>query len=262
MNIFDAVILGIVQGLTEFIPVSSSGHLILTRNILGITSTQDLSIDAVLQLATILAVLMYFRHDLWNLFTTFLKVIVRKPVEYREKTLLYAIIVGTIPALVLGILLEHSMETVFRNTDLVAYALIAGSILMYTAEKYATQSVSLTQRKSFIIGCFQALALIPGISRSGATISGGLFQGLSRSDATRFSFLLSFPIIAGSGLKKVLDLSFVGGLFTPSLFVSFLCAFGVGLVCIHYLLKYLNTHTLSVFIWYRVVLAILIVLIL
>lgn len=258
MNIFHGIILGIVQGLTEFIPVSSSGHLILVRQFLGIVGTNDLAVDAVLQLATILAVVVYFRKDILDMCVTFFRIVSRKEVEVQKSSLVYAVIVGTIPALVLGLLLEKKMDTLFRDVHLVAYALIAGSVLMFFAEKSARQLSALTPKKGFVIGLFQSLALVPGVSRSGATISGGLFQGLTRSEATRFSFLLSFPIIMGSGLKKLFELITVGEFMSAPLGVSFLCAFIVGLIAIHYLLKYLNRHSLSVFIWYRIVLAILI----
>lgn len=264
MSYFHGLILGLVQGLTEFIPVSSSGHLILVRQFFGGASAGDLSVDAVLQLATVLAVLVYFWKDLWRLFVSFLRLLGKKEVVPQDKTLLYSIIIGTIPAVIFGLLLETKMETIFRNAHLVAYALIAGSALMYFAEKYARQNVSLTTKKGFVVGLFQCLALVPGVSRSGSTISGGLFQGLTRSEATRFSFLLSFPIIFGSGMKKLLELAKSGALHTLGfpLALSFITAFVVGLISIHYLIKYLKTHSLNVFVVYRILLAILIIIVL
>ncbi len=261
MSLFQGIILGIVQGLTEFIPVSSSGHLIIAHHLLG-TNTSDLAVDAVLQLATILAVGVYFRKDLWSVSVNFLKLITRKPIAPVEKTLLTALIVGTIPAVILGLLLEKYIESVFRSTTLVALALIGGSFLMYIAEKTYRQSRTVSVLSGLKIGLYQCLALVPGVSRSGATISGGLIAGLSREQAVRFSFLLSFPIILGSGLKKLLDLIKAGGAFTLPLGVSFVVSFVVGLICIHYLLKYLRGHSLSIFIWYRVILAIILLVLL
>lgn len=263
MGIVEAIVLGFVQGMTEFLPVSSSGHLIVVRSFFSSPTALDLSFDAVLQFSTILAVLVYFRKDLWNLLVSFFRLLTRKSIEEKERTLLYAIIVGTIPAVIFGLILEEKMATVFRNTDLVAMMLILGSILMFFAEKHTRPVTNLTVKKGFFIGLFQSLALFPGVSRSGVTISGGLFQGLSRSEATRFSFILSFPVIFGSGLKKIIDL-YSGGLIYDigfPLLVSFIVAFVFGLISIHYLLKYLENHSLNVFVVYRILLAIVIIVI-
>ncbi len=268
MGYIDAIILGAVQGLTEFLPVSSSGHLLLVRDLLQLPLVGTLTFDAVLQCATVLAVVVYFARDLWGIVLSALRYVTRKPVSEKEKTYLWAIILGTIPAIILGLLLESEMDSVFRNVHLVALALIAGSALMYSAQKYAEktsprsvlgESSGLTIKKGLVVGFFQSLALVPGISRSGATISGGLLAGLSREEATRFSFLLSVPILVGSGLKKLLEVDFTasGGILGP-LFAGSLVSFVVGFLAIHYFIKYLKTHTLSVFIWYRVLLALVI----
>jgi undecaprenyl-diphosphatase len=257
MNFLEAIILGLIQGLTEFIPVSSSGHLLLVHEILG-KGSLDLAVDAVLQLATVLAVLIFFRNEIASLSKSFVKLITRKEVEATEKTLLYAMILGTLPAILLGIILEGQMETLFRNSHLVAYALLAGSALMYLAEKIAKQNGSLTASKGLLIGVFQALALVPGVSRSGVVISGGLLAGLSREAATRFGFLLSFPIIAISGIKKLMDLYVGGEIITLGmpLVVSFLISFVVGLWAIGFLIKYLKNNSLNIFILYRILLAV------
>lgn len=265
MPLIQGIILGLVQGLTEFIPVSSSGHLLLTHALFGAGNT-DLAFDATLQLATVLAVLLYFWKDLLKVFVNFLKIISRKEVLPQERVMVWALLLGTIPAIVFGLLLESKMETVFRNTSLVAGALLFGSALMYFAERYyrgecrgltsAGKAKELTILSGITIGLYQCLALIPGVSRSGATISGGLFQGLSREDATRFSFLLSFPIIFGSGLKQFIGLVGTGSGLTFSLLVSFLVAFITGYFAIRFLISYLKNHSLEVFIWYRVILAV------
>ncbi len=260
MDVVSGIILGVVQGLTEFLPVSSSGHLILAREILGLQTQNGLTVDAILQLATILAVGIYFWKDFVRLAQAALRLIARKPVEDQTRTLLFAILVGTVPALVAGLFLEHTMETIFRSATLVAITLLLGSALFWIAEKRAKQDSSISVRTGLLIGLFQVLALVPGISRSGATISGGLLLGLSRETAARFSFLLSFPIILGSGLKKLLDLykdqSFQS--MEWPLLISFITAFVVGIFCIHFLLRFLKRHTLNIFIVYRVVLAVIV----
>lgn len=260
MDIFSSVILGIVQGLTEFLPISSSGHLIVAREFLGLQSDLDLSFDAVLQLATAFAILVYFRKTFWELFLSALSFVQGKGIPHKQKILLLALVAGTIPAVVFGLLLEEYMATTFRSAELVAMMLVFGALLMFFAEKAASQKEELSVKRGLWIGLFQSLALIPGMSRSGMTISGGLFLGLTREDAARFSFLLAFPIIFGAGLKKFLELGGSGALgdIGVPLFFGALSAFTVGMFAIHYLLKYLRNHTLTIFIVYRIVLAVII----
>ena len=264
MDIFQGAILGIVEGLTEFLPISSSGHLILARELLGINISSGLATDAVLQLASVLAVGVYFFRDLWNILITGIRIVFRKHVEEKAGILFWAVIFGTIPGVILGLLLESYMQTVFRSAFLVACTLALGSLLFFLAEKLAKQDKILSKIRGFWVGCFQALALVPGISRSGATISGGLMLGLTREEAARFSFVLSFPIILGSGLKKLLDLwsdPQVSQIETP-LIVGSILAFSVGLACIHFLIRYLRTHSLNVFAYYRLALSLVVFLIL
>lgn len=257
MSIFDAVILGIVQGATEFIPISSSGHLIIARDILGLGENSGLAFDAVLQLATAFTLLVYFWTDLIGIAQSFFRFIRKYPISQEEKVTLLAIIFGTIPAVILGLALESLMETLFRSVYLVAVGLLGGSILMYYAEKTFTGGQNITIKKGFFLGLFQSLALIPGVSRSGSTISGGMILGLNREDATRFSFLLAFPILFGSGVKKMLDLYQAGELIQigPTLLVGSICAFIVGLISIRYLLRFVKSNTLMPFIIYRVIIA-------
>lgn len=261
MSYIDSIILGLIQGLTEFIPVSSSAHLLIAREWLGDNVGTGLAFDAVLQLATILAVLVYFRHDIWRLVVTFYKWVARTEMRDEDKSLLSAVIIGTIPAVIAGLFLEGYMETVFRDVRLIAVTLVLGSVIFLAAEKYGTWIGDITWKKGLLIGVFQCLALVPGMSRSGMTISGGLFAGLSREAAARFSFLLSFPIILGSGLKKLFDISQAGLLSSigPSLLVGSLVAFAIGLASIHFLIKFLKSHTLKGFALYRIALAIVII---
>lgn len=299
MEFVNSIILGIIQGATEFLPISSSGHLIIVRDILGINLSHGLAFDAVLQLATTLAVLVYFAKDIWGYIKTFFKLIFspfRHPreggdlngVSRKEKILLYAIIFGTIPSIIFGFFLEKFMEGLFRNSTLVAGALIVGAIIMWLAEKYHLsflrkhESSDSTERshiklnplfreddnregrlnpqKGFLIGLFQSLALFPGFSRSGMTISGGLFLGLNRAEAIKFSFLLAFPILFASGLKKLFDLGSSGLLESVGgpLLVGSIVSFIVGLIAIHFLITFLKKHTLNTFVLYRIFLAVIV----
>lgn len=252
--------LGVVQGLTEFLPVSSTGHLIVARDLLGITTEHGLATDAVLHLATALAVLLYFRKDIARLVKSVLMWVSGRSIERTDRVLILALVLGTLPAVVGGFLFQDSIESVFRSPELVAYALLGGSFLFFVAERFATQSGTLSVKKGILIGLFQVLALIPGVSRSGATISGGLLLGMSREEAARFAFLLSFPVILGAGLVKFLELGTSGVLATSGSLIAFaaFAAFVSGLGAIHFLLSYLKRHTLDVFIVYRVALALVI----
>lgn len=244
--------LGAVQGLTEFLPVSSTGHLILSRTFFNLSTEYGLAIDAVLQLATALAVVVYFWSDLTSLW------------KRENRTLLSAIVVGTVPAIIAGLLLEDSMATVFRSAELVAYALIAGSVVMLAAE-YAPWKVTVPDgwRRGLVVGLFQCLALVPGMSRSGMTIAGGMFSGLTRSDAARFSFLLATPILLGSGLKKLYELYSLGVTDTLGvpIFVGGLAAFVSGILAIHLLLIIVRKTPLTVFVLYRLALAAIVLLV-
>lgn len=259
----NAIILGFVQGATEFLPVSSTGHLILMREALHATSKYALAYDAVLQLATGLAIVIYFLPDIWRLFQVFLRMLGRMPVPAKERTLIFAILLGTIPAVFFGLLLESRMETVLRSPVLVAFVLVAGAGLFAYAEyasAFHTTSRELTLKKGIIIGFFQSLALIPGMSRSGSTIAGGLILGLTRYEAARFSFLLAIPIVLGSGLKKLLELMKTQSLesLTP-VWIGAAVAFFVGLGAIHFMLLFVRNNTLWPFIWYRIALAALVI---
>ena len=267
MDIFSAVILGVVQGLTEFLPISSTGHLILAREVLGLQVEYGLSVDAVLHLSTALAVLIYFRSDFSMLGRAAWLWLFGISPGASEKNLILALALGTIPAVIFGIFLEDIMTTTFRNPLLIAGALLAGSLLFLLAEvvskrhkKKGVLQISVTPCEGFTVGLFQALALIPGMSRSGMTIAGGLLLGISREEAARFGFLLSLPIILGAGGKSAYDLGLTGVIadIGMALVVSAVAAFATAIVAIHYLLKYLKEHTLFVFVAYRVALATLV----
>jgi undecaprenyl-diphosphatase len=265
MTLFDAVVLGVVQGIAEFLPISSSGHLIIARELLGLVTNYGLAVDAVLQLATACAVLLYFRADLIALAQSMGNRLRGRAMDTTTSTLFWSLVVGTLPAIVGGLLLEEYMETTFRSASLVAWVLIAGSVLFMGAEYGAARMVAkpLSVPRGIVIGLFQTLALVPGLSRSGSTISGGMLMGLSREAAARFSFLLSLPIILGSGLKKLIELNTVSISSHEWMMigVAALVAFGAGLTCIHYLLRFLKTHSLIPFVVYRVALALIVLMV-
>lgn len=263
LTVFDSILLGFIQGITEFLPISSSGHLILTREVLGMSQTGSLAFDAILQLATACAVVLYFRKDILDLTLN----LFRKIKDPSKTRLTQYLVIGTIPAVVLGLLLEDYMETIFRSAGLVALTLIVGAVIMFVADKILAKKVQkntlgdLTLKKSIAIGFFQALALVPGMSRSGMSISGGYFMGISKELAVRFSFLLSVPIIVGSGLVKVLDIiedpNIIDGGFL-TLFWGAFSAFVFGWLAIDFLLRFLKTNTFTGFVMYRILLAVLI----
>jgi undecaprenyl-diphosphatase len=272
MEIFSVIILGLVQGLTEFLPISSSGHLIIFRDILGLQNEMGLAFDAILQLSTTLAIILYFRKDLISIFKSiFKRDIENSSLSLDEKNsiknnqkMFWIIIFATIPAIFFGLLLEDSMETIFRSSLLVSLTLLLGSLIMFLADKFAKQNKTLNLKNGFLVGLFQCLALIPGMSRSGMTISGGLLLGLKRDLAAKFSFLVAVPILIGSGLKKLFDLISGNQLFSNlgiEILIGSIFAFLSGLFAIHFLITYLKKNNFTIFIWYRVIIAILILII-
>lgn len=262
MTVLESVVLGAIQGITEFLPISSSGHLILAREFFGIGDVGGLAVDAVLQLASCLAVILYFRAEIRLMIVSAFALVLGRYRRQEEgiegNVLLGAIALGTIPAVILGAILEPYMEGAFRSVAFVAVTLVLGSLLMSIAEsvwRWRTNNgvgfEPMSIRRGGYVGLFQALALMPGVSRSGATISGALLLGLSRDQAARFSFLLAVPVIFGSGLKKLLD----GVDLSLALWIGAAVSFAVSLAAIHWLLVYLRRHTMMPFVWYRLALA-------
>lgn len=260
MTYLVATMLGFVQGITEFLPVSSSGHLILVRSLLGQNSINGLAFDAILQLSTSFALLLYFHKEVLEIIKSIMNFVSGKDLPKQEKDLLFALALGTIPAIIFGLLLESRMETVFRNPHLVAIMLVLGSLLIYFAQKVSKEDKNLSVKRGVVIGFFQTLALVPGVSRSGATISGGLITGLNKVEAVKFSFLLSLPILFGTGFKKLYDLrgDLAGNDFGLSLLLASVVAFITSYLAIKFLLGYIKNNNFNFFIWYRVVLAVLI----
>jgi undecaprenyl-diphosphatase len=265
MDAFQAIVLGIVQGLTEFLPISSTAHLRIVPAFLG-WDDPGTAFTAVVQLGTMAAVLVYFRRDLWNIALATLRS-VRDPQERRtvDAKLGWGIVLGTAPIAVLGLLFKNKVETDARQLTLIAIALIVMGLVLELAERTGRKErpiESLSVKDGVTIGFAQALALVPGVSRSGATISAGLFLGLDRAAAARYSFLLSVPAVVLSGLFELKDVGKGGGAGFAATALATLLAFVVGYVSIAWFLKYLTRHPVTVFVVYRVVLgAVLLVLV-
>jgi undecaprenyl-diphosphatase len=252
MTIIEAIILGIIQGATEFLPISSSGHLLLVPAIFNI-SEPDLNTTAIAHLGTLLAVIIYFRQDIWQSITAVLKGLAeRRPFENDMSRLGWQILLGTIPAALAGLLFEETFDSIFGNPTIAAVALFGTAGLLIIGERLYSGTkplAKLSWADAIIIGLFQLLALLPGISRSGSTITGGLARDLDRATAARFSFLLGIPAIAGAGLLALLDLfgsPDVGDQLVV-LGVTFVVAAVVGYLCIAFLLSWLRQHRLYPF---------------
>jgi undecaprenyl-diphosphatase len=239
------IVLGIVQGLTEFLPVSSSGHLVLVPGMLG-WEEPPLGLTVMLHLGTLVALLIYFRADILGLI---LGVLGRGPDPDASRRVVRFLVVGTIPAVIAGLAFGGFFEDAFRRPYESSIELVFTGLILLATERLGERAVrrDLDDKGALAIGSAQALAILPGLSRSGSTIGAGLLVGLSREEATRFSFLLSIPAIAGAGLLDVAkgDLVVNG----PSLAGTVVSGI-VGFLSIHYLLRFVRTHSLTVFCWY------------
>jgi undecaprenyl-diphosphatase len=261
----EAIVLGITQGLTEFLPISSTGHLRIIPAFVG-WDDPGAAFTAIVQLGTTLAVLIYFREDLWRVLRAWLRSLrdpsARSDVDAR---LGWYLIIATIPIGLLGLALHNQIEKGARDLYLIGIALIVFSFVMLAADRAGRQDRGerqINRRDAIVIGLAQACALVPGVSRSGATISAGLFLGFTRETAARFSFLMSIPAIVlaalfemrgiVSGSKHVTDAT------TAQVIVSCLFAFVFGYLSIAFLLRFLARHTLKVFVGYRIVLGVVV----
>jgi undecaprenyl-diphosphatase len=281
LPIYQVVVLAIVQGLAEFIPVSSSGHLIIVRRLLGwneLSPAHELTFDVALHFGTLLSVLFYFRRTWLQIIRAALggRVVrfseaggedqnLTADEQREERLLLWFLAVATIPGAIAGKLLEHSAEDYFReHIFLIAGALIVVALLMWWGEKVSQFNKPLTRislSDALIVGCAQATALIPGVSRSGSTITAGLFRNMTREAAVRFSFLLSTPLIAGAALLKAHELRKEGlpaGMHMP-FFVGVVISAVVGYGAIAWLIRYLQSNSLKVFIVYRIVVGVIVI---
>jgi undecaprenyl-diphosphatase len=260
LGLFQAVVLGIVQGLTEFLPISSSGHLRIVPALLG-WDDPGAAFTAVIQLGTMAAVVLYFRDDLWRIATAWLGSLRDPSLRGRlDARMGWYLIFGTVPIVIFGIAFKDQIENGARDLYLIGAMLIVLGLVLLFAEQVARRDRpirTITRRDAIVVGFAQALALIPGVSRSGATITAGLFLGFDRVAAARFSFLLSIPAVVLSGLyelKDVVNGTAEGGVGVAPTAVATLLAFVTGYISIAFLLRFLTTHTTAVFVAYRVAL--------
>jgi undecaprenyl-diphosphatase len=260
LALWKAVVLGIVEGLTEFLPVSSTGHLTIVERMMSL-ATDDrgvVAFTAIIQVGAILAAIIYFWHDIWRVISGFLRGLAsaeaRQEPDWR---LAIFVIIGSIPIAVVGFVAQNLIERDLRSLWVVAIALIGWSAVMVFAEHAATQTrdeASLRMSDAVFMGLFQVIALVPGVSRSGATISAGLLRDLDRVTATRMSFLLGIPALTAAGgleaVKRRHDIADTVG-WTPTL-VALGVSFVVGFAAIAWLLRFVARHSIVWFVWYRV----------
>jgi undecaprenyl-diphosphatase len=258
---FEAVVLGLVQGLTEFLPISSSAHLRVVGEASG-WGDPGAAFTAITQIGTEAAVLLYFRRDIARIVASWLRSLVDRSVRSDPDARMgWLIIIGSVPIVVLGLLFQDDIETTFRDLRVVAIALVAFSLVLYWADRVGRKQRELRQltvRDGLLFGLAQAMALVPGVSRSGGTITMGLFLGYTRAAAARYSFLLAIPAVLGSGFFQVYE-TLTGGVageqiaWGPTALATVI-AFAVGLSVIAWLLRYLDRGTFTPFVVYRVVL--------
>jgi undecaprenyl-diphosphatase len=258
MTFFHAFFLGIIQGLTEFIPVSSTAHLLIGQAMLGIPSGDKIfSFNVIIQLGTVLAMLLFFWKDLWSILQSFFQGIWnKKPFETHDSLVGWLVIVATIPALIVGFLLKDVMEKLFSNPILIAaIRLLITAGLMSVVEYLGSHKRTLESASwmdAIVIGFFQILAIFPGASRSGSTIAGGLLRGFDRPSAARMAFLMSAPILTAAGAYETLKVIQMPGTreFLPYLAVGFITAGVVGWFALQWLMKFLRDHSIYLFAGY------------
>ena len=264
MSWIEAVVLGIVQGLTEFLPISSSAHLRIVGELFG-WDDPGAAFTAITQIGTEAAVLLFFRHDIARIVVAWFGSLAGRRRGDPDARMGWLIIVGSIPIVVLGLLFQDSIETTLRDLRIVATALIAFSLILYWADRVGSKKrelSDLTIGHGIAFGLAQAMALIPGVSRSGGTITMGLFLGYSRSAAARYSFLLAVPAVLGSGFFQAYealtgDVAGEGVSWGPTILATVI-AFGVGLTVIAWLLRYLDRGSFTPFVVYRVLIGVLV----
>lgn len=262
MNFFEALFLGIIQGITEFLPISSSGHLIVAEQYMHLPVADLQSFDVAVHFGTLLTIFVYFRKDIGRLLITFGQIIARKSSDKEDKSLIGYLILGTVPAVLVGLFFNDFLKENFRNTSSVATMLIIVALYFVVAEvvkrRKKVQKIGLFQ--AVLIGCAQAIALIPGVSRSGITIATGLVQGVRRDEAARFSFLLGSVAITAATVLSVFKVM-KGEFMMPSLPIlvtGITSSFLAGYVSVSLLMKFLKSHPLHVFAIYRILLAVVI----
>mgnify|MGYP000919474821 CR=1 FL=1 len=259
MGWLEAIVLGIVQGLTEFLPVSSSAHQLIVGQLFFGGRDPGAAFTAVTQLGTESAVIIYFARDIGRIISRWFQALIgRIPRDDPDARLGWLVIIGSIPIGVLGLLFQDAIDSTLRNLWITVAMLAGFAVVLWIADRVAKNSYELNQMTwvdGIALGLAQALALIPGVSRSGATIAGGLFLGYTREAAARYSFLLAIPAVVISGVFKLKDIPHDPSLSWGPTIVATVIAFGIGLAVIHWLLKYVSKHTFSLFVWYRLGLA-------
>ena len=268
MNIIETIILGIIQGIAEFLPISSSAHLIIFRDVFGIgsfiTGDMELSFDIALHFGTFLAILVFFFKDFWKMFIKGFTKGTKDP----DGKMMWMIVVATIPAAIIGVLFEDVITDLVRtNYCLIAICLaVMGIIIKYT-DKLSSDNRSfkdMTFLDAIMIGCAQVCALIPGFSRSGTTISMARVRKINRSDAAKFSFYLSAPVVLGAVAIKVLKGEMISLItYDPKTFIiGVVISFVAGILCIKFLLNYIKKHDYNIFMWYRLIMALIVLIVL
>ena len=268
MKIIETIILGIVQGIAEFLPISSSAHLIIFRDVFGIgsfvTGDMELSFDIALHFGTFLAILVFFFKDFWKMFIKGFTKGTKDP----DGKMMWMIVVATIPAAIFGVLFEDVITDLVRtNYALIAICLAIMGIIIKYCDKLNEESRSfkdMSFRDALLVGCAQVCALIPGFSRSGTTISMARVLKINRSDAARFSFYLSAPVVLGAVAIKVLKGEMISLItYDPKTFIiGVIISFVSGLLCIKFLLNYIKKHDYNIFMWYRLLMALIVLVVL
>ncbi len=262
MGWLEAIVLGIVQGLTEFLPISSSAHQSIVGQLFFGGHDPGAAFTAVTQLGTETAVIVYFAKDIGRIIGRWFGALIgRVPRNDPDARMGWLVIIGSIPIGLLGLLFENAIDTSLRNLWITVAMLAGFGVVLWIADRVARNRFELQQLTwvdGIALGFAQALALIPGVSRSGATIAGGLFLGYKREAATRYAFLLAIPAVFISGLFKLKDIPGDPTLAWGPTILATLLAFGIGLAVIHWLLRYVSKHSFSIFVWYRLALAALV----
>ncbi len=266
MEYINSIVFGIIQGLTEFWPVSSSGHLVIAHEFFNFNLVDDLGFDVALHLGTLIAVVAFFWKEISTYIVAFFNSLANWNLQHDiNQRLAWYIAIGTLPAAFAGYLVAGYADTIFRNLWLVASLLVSIGVLLIVAEKIFQKKNDLSKlswKGAMTVAFAQVFALVPGVSRSGITIIAGLSQGLQRPAATRFSFLLSIPIIAGAGFKKIVEVAQqgMGSEQWLVMIIGLLSAAVVGYIAISFLLRFVERRSLNVFGYYRIVLGVLVML--
>ena len=249
MTIIESIFLGVIQGITEFLPISSSGHLVISQEILGLNSPGNL-IEVATHLGTLISVIIVYKKDIFDVLSDF--------INSKDRKFIFLLLIGTIPSVLIGFGGKSIILTLFESSKMVSVCLmITGVVLLLSNRIYKSESI-LNESNSFLIGLSQAFAIIPGISRSGMTITIGMMLGIPPKEAARFSFLLAIPVILGAGILTAIDpISESAELRFEVLFSAFLTSFLVGFFCLKWLLKILNNGKFHLFGYYCIIFGLL-----